>query len=180
MTTYIVAQNPEILTQLMRESEQRGVNPASMYSTPASAFNTIAVDFVGGIGASLGSPKRKLKTKLFPNLSVDHHHHHHHRHHVGTGVDGGGTAPNNNQFLTDEAAAAASTALLNHNCSTLSSLGTMSTSSSSDICNMSSNTPGGSKPASNYGTLDKVSTLHPVVLTFVNSFFCSLYDDVVR
>ncbi|XP_035705988.1 focal adhesion kinase 1 isoform X4 [Folsomia candida] len=155
MTTYIVAQNPEILTQLMRESEQRGVNPASMYSTPASAFNTIAVDFVGGIGASLGSPKRKLKTKLFPNLSVDHHHHHHHRHHVGTGVDGGGTAPNNNQFLTDEAAAAASTALLNHNCSTLSSLGTMSTSSSSDICNMSSNTPGGSKPASNYGTLDK-------------------------
>ncbi|XP_035706002.1 focal adhesion kinase 1 isoform X8 [Folsomia candida] len=42
MTTYIVAQNPEILTQLMRESEQRGVNPASMYSTPASAFNTIA------------------------------------------------------------------------------------------------------------------------------------------
>jgi hypothetical protein len=135
-TTYVVAQNPEILSQLMRESEQRGVNPAA-YSTPASAFNTIAVDFVGGTG-TLGSPKRKLKTKLFPNISVDHQ-----------SSAGGNTS---SHFMMDGGASA----LLNQNCNTLSSLGTLSNSSSSDIFNMSSSTPGGSKPASNYGTLDKV------------------------
>lgn len=142
-TTYIVAQNPEILTQLMRESEQRGLNP-SAYSTPASAFNTIAVDFIGGTG-TLGSPKRKLKTKLFSNLSVDHHR---------TGERDGGTALNNQQqFLLTDTGAASNVMLNQHNCSTLSSLGTMSTSSS----NLSSSTPGGSKPTSNYGTLDKVA-----------------------
>lgn len=125
----------------MRENEQRGMNP-SAYSTPASAFNTLSVDFVGGIG-TLGSPKRKLKTKLFPNLSVDQQ---------ATGEGGNASS----QLMMDGGA----TALLNQNCSTLSSLhslGTMSTSSSSDICNMSYSTPSGSKPASNYGTLDKVS-----------------------
>lgn len=42
--TYIVAQNPEVLMQLMRENESRVLNPA-VYTTPASAFNTLAVDF---------------------------------------------------------------------------------------------------------------------------------------
>lgn len=42
--TYIVAQNPEVLAHLMRENENRGVCP-SAYTTPASVFNTIAVDF---------------------------------------------------------------------------------------------------------------------------------------
>lgn len=42
--TYIVAQNPEVLAHLMRENENRVVNP-SAYTTPASVFNTIAVDF---------------------------------------------------------------------------------------------------------------------------------------
>ncbi|KAE8748455.1 Focal adhesion kinase 1 variant 1 [Frankliniella occidentalis] len=42
--TYIVAQNPEVLMQLMRENENRALNPA-VYTTPASAFNTLAVDF---------------------------------------------------------------------------------------------------------------------------------------
>ncbi|KAJ1519539.1 hypothetical protein ONE63_004819 [Megalurothrips usitatus] len=42
--TYIVAQNPEVLMQLMRENENRVLNPA-VYTTPASAFNTLAVDF---------------------------------------------------------------------------------------------------------------------------------------
>jgi len=42
--TYIVAQNPEVLMQLLRENERRGVNP-SVYTTPANAFNTLAVDF---------------------------------------------------------------------------------------------------------------------------------------
>lgn len=44
MSTYIVAQNPEVLVQLLRENERRGLNP-SVYTTPANAFNTLAVDF---------------------------------------------------------------------------------------------------------------------------------------
>ncbi|XP_066999399.2 focal adhesion kinase 1 isoform X2 [Anabrus simplex] len=39
-TTYIVARNPEVLVQLLRENESRGVCP-SVYTTPASAFNTL-------------------------------------------------------------------------------------------------------------------------------------------
>lgn len=42
--TYIVAQNPEVLAHLMRENENRVVCP-SAYTTPASVFNTVAVDF---------------------------------------------------------------------------------------------------------------------------------------
>ncbi|CRK93832.1 CLUMA_CG007359, isoform A [Clunio marinus] len=42
--TYIVAQNPAILAKLMRENEKRGVNP-SAYTTPASVFNVLAVEF---------------------------------------------------------------------------------------------------------------------------------------
>ncbi|XP_061391821.1 focal adhesion kinase 1 [Musca vetustissima] len=41
--TYIIAQNPEILARLMKENENRGINPAA-YTTPASVFNTLAVD----------------------------------------------------------------------------------------------------------------------------------------
>lgn len=44
VSTYIVAQNPEVLVHLLRENESRGLNP-SVYTTPASAFNTLAVDF---------------------------------------------------------------------------------------------------------------------------------------
>ncbi|KAG5900576.1 hypothetical protein JTB14_022881 [Gonioctena quinquepunctata] len=42
--TYIVAQNPEVLAHLMKENECRGVSPAA-YITPASVFNTVAVNF---------------------------------------------------------------------------------------------------------------------------------------
>ena len=122
----------------MRESDTRVLNPAA-YTTPASAFNTLAVDFANG---TMGSPKRKFKTKAFEGP--------------------GGSLMN----LMETSSASCSTHPPNHthslnrNCSTLSSLGTMSTSSSSDIFNLSStmSTPGGSKPASNYGTLDKVTT----------------------
>uniref|UniRef100_A0A1B6D3T2 non-specific protein-tyrosine kinase n=1 Tax=Clastoptera arizonana TaxID=38151 RepID=A0A1B6D3T2_9HEMI len=41
VSTYIVAQNPEVLAHLLRENESRGLNP-SVYTTPASAFNTLA------------------------------------------------------------------------------------------------------------------------------------------
>ena len=44
VSTYIVAQSPEVLVQLLRENENRGLSPA-VYTTPASAFNTLAVDF---------------------------------------------------------------------------------------------------------------------------------------
>lgn len=42
--TYIVAQNPEVLAHLMKENQERGMSPAA-YTTPASVFNTVAVDF---------------------------------------------------------------------------------------------------------------------------------------
>lgn len=42
--TYIIAQNPAVLAQLMRENEKRGMNP-SAYTTQASVFNVLAVDF---------------------------------------------------------------------------------------------------------------------------------------
>lgn len=54
VSSYIVAQNPEVLVHLLKENEFRGLNP-SVYTTPASAFNTIAVDFkenTGGSGCS--------------------------------------------------------------------------------------------------------------------------------
>lgn len=41
--TYIIAQNPEILARLLAENDSRGINP-SFYTTPASVFNTLAVD----------------------------------------------------------------------------------------------------------------------------------------
>lgn len=42
--TYIVAPNPAILAILMRDADTRNTNP-SAYTTPASVFNTLAVDF---------------------------------------------------------------------------------------------------------------------------------------
>ncbi|XP_031785611.1 focal adhesion kinase 1 isoform X3 [Nasonia vitripennis] len=44
VSTYIVAQSPEVLAQLMKESQARGVCP-SVYTTPATPFNSLAVQF---------------------------------------------------------------------------------------------------------------------------------------
>jgi hypothetical protein len=41
--TYIIAKNPAVLAQLMKENERRLVNPSS-YTTPASVFNVVAVE----------------------------------------------------------------------------------------------------------------------------------------
>ncbi|XP_055838263.1 uncharacterized protein LOC129906508 [Episyrphus balteatus] len=41
--TYIIAQNSTVLARLMMENENRSINP-SCYTTPASVFNTLAVD----------------------------------------------------------------------------------------------------------------------------------------
>ncbi|XP_039298028.1 focal adhesion kinase 1 [Nilaparvata lugens] len=54
VSTYIVAQNPEVLVHLLRENEARGVNP-SVYTMPASAFNTLAVDFKDKDGEAASS-----------------------------------------------------------------------------------------------------------------------------
>ncbi|XP_037873973.1 focal adhesion kinase 1 isoform X3 [Bombyx mori] len=42
--TYIVAQNPLVLAHLLRENKARALEPRA-YTTPASVFNTVAVDF---------------------------------------------------------------------------------------------------------------------------------------
>ncbi|GBP47045.1 Focal adhesion kinase 1 [Eumeta japonica] len=42
--TYIVAQNPLVLAHLLRENQARALDPQA-YTTPASVFNTVAVDF---------------------------------------------------------------------------------------------------------------------------------------
>nr|CAD7597640.1 unnamed protein product [Timema genevievae] len=54
-TTYIVAQNPEVLIQLLRENESRGISP-SVYTTPATGFNTLAVDFEKHTSSNSHSP----------------------------------------------------------------------------------------------------------------------------
>lgn len=56
--TYIIAQNAAVLAQLMRENENRPLNP-SAYTTPASVFNTLAVD----IDASKTEPKTTTTTE---------------------------------------------------------------------------------------------------------------------
>lgn len=48
VSTYIIAQNAEVLAHLLKENEQRGVNP-SVYTTPATGFNTVTVDFLNDI-----------------------------------------------------------------------------------------------------------------------------------
>lgn len=70
--TYIVASNPAVLAHLMRENEGRSMNP-SAYITPASVFNTLAVDFDGqgtaaasGDDAALTSIDVSLKTNQIP------------------------------------------------------------------------------------------------------------------
>ena len=59
-TTYLVASNPEVLTYLLRDDEARNqlMNPAS-YTAPASAKNTIPVDFVP-CSSPQRSPSRRV------------------------------------------------------------------------------------------------------------------------
>lgn len=44
VSTYIVAQSPEVLAQLLKDNQARGVCP-SVYTTPATPFNSLAVQF---------------------------------------------------------------------------------------------------------------------------------------
>ena len=61
VSSYIVAQNPEVLVHLLKETESRGINP-SVYTTPASAFNTIAVDFKENTGSGCSEFSNTDKT----------------------------------------------------------------------------------------------------------------------
>lgn len=56
--TYIVAQNATVLAQLMKENESRSFN----YTTPASVFNTLAVDIKNPLLSGLLS----LQTAMLP------------------------------------------------------------------------------------------------------------------
>lgn len=58
--TYIVAQNATVLAQLMKENENRSFN----YTTPASVFNTLAVDIQKPLPS--GQPLLSLKTATLP------------------------------------------------------------------------------------------------------------------
>lgn len=66
-TTYIIAQNPAVLAQLMRENENRPLNQ-SAYTTPASVFNTLAVDIDAEKAepASQDATALPLKTVILP------------------------------------------------------------------------------------------------------------------
>ncbi|KAK9701466.1 FERM N-terminal domain [Popillia japonica] len=63
--TYIVAKNPEVLAHLMKENADRGFCP-SAYTTPASVFNTVSVDFE----KKDDTPEPILKTHPIPIQSL--------------------------------------------------------------------------------------------------------------
>lgn len=67
--TYIVAQNPAILAQLMRENEKRGLNP-SAYTTPASVFNVLSVEFDQSTTENKPADDIPLKTSKIPAMDL--------------------------------------------------------------------------------------------------------------
>ncbi|EFX72736.1 hypothetical protein DAPPUDRAFT_110436 [Daphnia pulex] len=69
-TTYLVAPNKEVLTQLMRDIEAR--TDAGNYTAPASTFNTFTVEFshTSCSNSNPASPQHKCKTKGRKNQPV--------------------------------------------------------------------------------------------------------------
>lgn len=63
--TYIVAENPAILAHLMKENELRGLN-ASSYTTKASVFNVLAVEFDDQTTENKPADEIPLKTSKIP------------------------------------------------------------------------------------------------------------------
>ena len=57
VTSYLVASSPEVLTQILRDNESRGLefNPA-LYTVPACALNTAKVDFAPPPATKGGPP----------------------------------------------------------------------------------------------------------------------------
>lgn len=64
VSTYIVAQSPEVLAQMLKENQARGVCP-SVYTTPATPFNTLAVQFQ--------DDEKVLTTAVVPDLPFVEH-----------------------------------------------------------------------------------------------------------
>lgn len=69
--TYIIARDPAVLAQLMRENENRPLNP-SAYTTPASVFNTVAVDIDSERAEPIvhDAPAFPLKTIMLPASEI--------------------------------------------------------------------------------------------------------------
>lgn len=93
-TTYIVAQNPEVLSQLMRDNHNRAANAPGSYNSPASVLNTLPVDFLTSprsppaTGSSQSNPHSPFST-----LSHPHSSHSLPPHHSGGGSGGGQYSP---------------------------------------------------------------------------------------
>lgn len=68
--TYIVAKNPLVLAHLLRENQSRPIDPQA-YTTPASVFNTLAVDFAEKIPEN--DPKYVEKILLDPTTNIPLH-----------------------------------------------------------------------------------------------------------
>lgn len=66
--TYIVAQNPLVLAHLLRENQSRALDPQA-YITPASVFNTVAVDFAGKLPEDTNIVDKIINPK--PDEKVD-------------------------------------------------------------------------------------------------------------
>ncbi|XP_076059767.1 protein tyrosine kinase 2 Fak isoform X3 [Oratosquilla oratoria] len=65
VTTYIVAQNPEVLSKLMKEN--RGASAPGSYTAPASALNTLPVDFVSPKSPPMSTPHSPHSTLSNPH-----------------------------------------------------------------------------------------------------------------
>ena len=70
VTSYLVTSSPEVLSQLLRENESRGLdfNPA-LYTTPANALNTAKVDFAP-VGHPPPSPYTRQRTRQTSQCSA--------------------------------------------------------------------------------------------------------------
>lgn len=81
-TTYIVAQTPEVLSQLMRDNHNRAANAPGSYISPASVLNTLPVDFVStprsppAVTTSQSNPHSPFSTLSHPQSSHSMSSHH--------------------------------------------------------------------------------------------------------
>ncbi|XP_066989476.1 uncharacterized protein Fak isoform X11 [Macrobrachium rosenbergii] len=84
-TTYIVAQNPEVLSQLMRDNHNRAANAPGSYISPASAINTLPVDFVSSPRSPPAATSQSNPHSPFSTLSHPHSSHSMPSHQSGSG-----------------------------------------------------------------------------------------------
>ena len=72
VTSYLVASSPEVLSQLLKENEARGIefNPA-LYTTPANALNTSKVEFA--LSGPLPRPRTRQVSRSSTPGSLERH-----------------------------------------------------------------------------------------------------------